>query len=622
MSPADPHAVPVSDARLSPVDARTWSATAAAGSQRIEFRVPAGTVVMLDGIEELFVLPGSARDVPLRGRGSCWVLAESVGQETADQEQPSWRFAADGAIEVRRDGVSHAVVIDAASATVTRHRARPHADVTGAPVELDVPGGGLLADALAGFYWGTMIPSIVERTIAADYADSSGYVISTLADQYLGTYPDVDHEFQIKGRLAWGDRADQDVVRRMIDLQLRMMREDPTGLWRDPCAVQPDGDREYHVRRNSWDRTENAEMFLATGNIAVIESIWLHTARTKDLGWLRANIADIEGAISLVESCIDPLGRLWSDVYYEDQVIKNGRETMSSSLAIRSFTLLAELETLLERHERAEHYLERADALTAALVQPLPQGYWDEGTQRFIDWVDRSGVVHDHIHLLANILPAALGQTSPEQTAAVTALVDRERHEFQRFPTFLAARVEDYTESEIGDGGPYDLCAAGRYWCWDAAYWSWRGDGTMLRQQLDTVAEQGRRDDWYMGERYDMEHVYYQDGSVWHGAAKYYEYPCVYAWVLVHEYLGVRAALDADLLIAPRIADHGTVLLGQDAYRIRWTLSPEGFRLENLADGPRSFRINLSAIVDGATEQRVDVEAGGSVTIPAQGHAG
>ena len=66
-----------------------------------------------------------------------------------------------------------------------------------------------------------------------------------------------------------------------------------------------------------------------------------------------------------------------------------------------------------------------------------------------------------------------------------------------------------------------------------------------------------------MGERYDMNHVYYVDDKYWHGAEHYYEYPCVFSWVLFHEYLGVRPALDADLLIAPRFADHGEVTLGQ-----------------------------------------------------------
>ncbi|TPW75049.1 hypothetical protein [Schumannella soli] len=628
---AEPTRLPATSAILTPRDERTWSVTAPDDVPGIELRVSGGSVVLLDGHDELFVLPSDDSGRTLSGRGTAWLLpADALGGEpawllqTADGGDSAGAGAGAGAaIEAVPDADGWVVRIAAREARLIRHRARPHADVTGARFALDIPGGELLADAAAGFYWDTMVPCVVERTVAADYPDAAGYVISTLADKYLGTYPDVDHEFQIKGRLAWGDRADLHVVRRMIELQLRLMREDPTGLWRDPCAVQPDGDREYHVRRNSADGRENAEMFLATGNIAVIESVRMYIARTRDLDWLAAHIHELEGATSLVESCLDPLGRLWSDVYYEDQVIKDGRETMSASLAIRSFELLAELEQLLDRGERSAHYRARATELTSALVAPLPVGYWDKDAGRFTDWVDRSGVVHDHIHLLANVLPALFGQAEAAQTRAVAELVDRERPEFQRFPTFLSARVQDYTASEIGDGGPYDLCAAGRYWSWDAAYWSWRGDGATLRTQLDTVARQGRDDAWIMGERYDMNHVYYIDGTPWHGAAHYYEYPCVFAWVLVNEYLGVRPALDADLIIAPRVSDHGTITLEQDAYRLSWTLSDAGFELRNLADEARSFRVDLSAIagamgVVGAPTAQTTVElaAGASVLLP------
>ncbi|OJX97412.1 MAG: hypothetical protein BGO96_05720 [Micrococcales bacterium 73-15] len=569
--------------------------------------LPPGPAFMLDGDEELFVLPSDADHGELVGRGRCWFLPESP-----TSSEPAWLVEADGAIVARRTGTGWRVETDGPP-TRTAHRPRPHADVTGAPFLLDLPGGELLADAFAGFYWGTMLPSVIERTAAKDYPDADGYVASTLASTYLGTYPDVDHEFQIKGRLAWGSRLDLDVVRRMIELQLRMMREDPTGLWRDPCAVQPDGTREYHVRRNSMDGRENAVMFLVTGNIEVLESIWLYVARTKDVAWLAARIHDVEGAASGIEEYIDAGGRLWGDVYYEDQVIKDGRETMAQALAVRSYGLLAELEDLLHRGDRAVAYRALRDRLAASLRDPLPSGWWDADELRFVDWVDRSGRVHDHIHLLANVLPVLAGAADAEQERAVEALVQRELAEFQRFPTFLSARIADYTDSEIGDGGPYDLCAAGRYWCWDAAYWWHRRDGRMLRDQLDRVAAQGAADGYVMGERYDMDHVYYVDGSPWHGAAHYYEYPCVYSWVLVHDYLGIRPALDVDLVIAPRLTEVGTVELG--AFGVRYTHAADGFTLENLAGSPRTFRVDLSALHPGAPERVVEIAAGGAVVL-------
>ncbi|MEU7334743.1 hypothetical protein [Streptomyces sp. NPDC007074] len=598
-----------SDGTSTRVDERTWSVTAAEGPRsRIRFDASGGPAVLLDldaGERHLLPADGSSR-VELTGSGACWLLPPSP-----DAAEPAWHIVADGTIELRGDQDRRTVVVHAGTATVVAHRARPHADVDGAEFILDLPGAAPLADALAGFYWGTVLPCVVERTTAAGYPDPDGYVISTLADKYVGTYPDVDHEFQIKGRMAWGSHTDQDVVRRMIDLQLRLMREDPQQLWRDPCAVQPDGDREYHVRRNSADGSQNAVMFLVTGNVEVLESAWLYYARTKDTRWLRDRIEDLEGAASCVVDCVDQLGRLWSDVYYEDQVIKDGRETMAASLAANSFELLAELEDVLGRAEQGASFRELAGRLGAAVRAPLPAGHWDEENRRFVDWVDRSGRAHDHLHLLANVLPALFGHADAAQSEHVLALVERELDEFQRFPTFLAARVQDYTDDEIGDGGPYDLCAAGRYWCWDAAFWSWRRDGVMLRQQLETVAAQGASEGYVMGERYDMGHVYYADGSNWHGAAHYYEYPCVYAWVLFAEYLGVRASLTADLRVAPRVVGSGTVRLGQRAYELTYRIDEDGFELVNDADSTRTFELDLSAL--GSTGIAVGTGTGDAV---------
>ncbi|MGW6008450.1 hypothetical protein [Streptomyces sp. NPDC055210] len=604
------------------VDERTWSVTAAGGSEpRIRFDASAGPSVLLavetagtsrtagtadtvgstdttdtaeptDTVGQRHLLPDDGSSpVHLTGSGAAWLLPPRPGAS-----ESAWHVVADGVIELHTEGDRRTLTVHARTATLVAHRARPHADVDGARFALDLPGGDALADALAGFYWGTVLPCVVERTTAAEYPDRDGYVISTLADKYVGTYPDVDHEFQIKGRMAWGSRTDQDVVRRMLDLQLRMMREDPQQLWRDPCAIQPDGDREYHVRRNSLDGSQNAVMFLVTGNVEVLESAWLYFARTKDTGWLRERIEDLEGAASCVVDCMDRQGRLWSDVYYEDQVIKDGRETMAASLAANSFELLAALEDVLGRDGQARSYRESAARLAAAVRAPLPAGHWDGATSRFVDWIDRSGRVHDHVHLLANVLPAMFGHADGAQTGHVLALIDRELDEFQRFPTFLAARVQDYTDDEIGDGGPYDLCAAGRYWCWDAAFWSWRRNGGMLRRQLETVAAQGASDDYVMGERYDMNHVHYVDGSDWHGAAHYYEYPCVYAWVLFTEYLGVRSTLTADLLIAPQVVGSGTVTLGQRAYELTYRIDQDGFELVNDAGRTRSFELDLSAL--------------------------
>jgi len=478
--------------------------------------------------------------------------------------------------------------------------ARPHSDCFNNRYALNIEGGEAFANTLAGFYWVTMLQSVIEKTKAKNYPYSSGYVISTLNPKaYAGSYPDVDHEFQIKGRLAFASDLDIDVVRRMMELQFKLMQDDPEGLFRDPCSVQPSGEREYHIRRNSQNNKVNANMFLLTGNMEIQEEAFHYFEATKDSAWLSKNIENLEKAAALTIANTDQYGRVWSDVYYEDQVMKDGRETMSGALAAYTFKLLAQMESILNRADKSEYYAGMSKKIAHQLVQPLPQGFWDEQEQRFVDWVDRSGVKHNHIHLLANILPAMFGYTTEAQTQAVAKLVNANLAEFQRFPSFISADVAGYDKNEIGDGGPYDLCAAGRYWWWDASYWKWLNNNEMLYKQLKTVAAEAVKDSYYMGERYDMNHVYYVDNKDWHGADMYYEYPCVYTSILIDNYLGLQHTLNADLSIKPKVSGYGTIEFTNPLYNIRYTITAKGFKLKNLSGKSRRFAVDLSSVFKG-----------------------
>lgn len=486
--------------------------------------------------------------------------------------------------------------------TLRKYKGYPDADVLGNRFQVSA-GNFSLTRTLAAFYWHTLIPCVIEGK-DAHYPD--GYVLSTLAQSvYAGTYPDVDHEFQIKGRTAVGDAFDLQLIRRMIELQLKLMEEDPIRLWRNPCALQPNGNREYHVRRSSGDGKTNADMFLISGNVEVLESTWLLTARTKDFTWLAGQIEKLEGAASLTELCMDPAGRLWSDVFYEDQIIKDGMECMSACLAAHGFHLLAELEQELGRDEKADHYFSLEKKLADMLRKPVPYGFWDVKEQHFIDWLDRDGVVHDHLHLLASCLPVLFHYCSGEQEAACRELIQREFQEFQRFPTFLSARTGDYTPSEIGV--PYDLCAAGRYWCWDAAYWASLGRADVLISQLQKVAEQAELDRYEMGERYDMNYLYYRDEKNWHGAERYYEYPCVFWWVAVHELGGIHPSLHHDLTWVPQNMAGITIELR--SWKIRCHTEEDRLVIQNLSDREE---------LDVETDPRHFWKEGHSITVKLQ----
>lgn len=548
-------------------------------------------------LDQWWVLPIGAAGSQIEVNTNLWAAEDPHSREN------SWyiKLERGESIAARLDDVMK-VSVSGDRFELYKSEARPHSDTFNNRFSFRIADGEALENALAGFYWGTMLPSVVERTKAKDYPYSDGYVVSTLNPKaYAGTYPDVDHEFQIKGRLAMGSAVDLDIVRRMIALQFKVMNDDPEKLFRIPCSVQPSGMREYEVRRNSQDRRENAEMFLLTGNIEVLEESWRYYQATKDLAWLRSNIVNLENAASLTIWNTDQYGRVWSDVYYEDQVIKDGRVTQAGAFAAYTFGLLAEMERILNRQGRSTYYSGYAKKIAAMLVKPLPMGFWDENNQRFIDWVDRKGRVHDHIHLLSNTLPVLFGYASVAQAKAVQQLIDANFGSFERFPSFVAADIAGYTKSEIGSGGPYDLSAAGRYWYWDAAFWESRNRNSVLFNQLKAVAHEGEGSDYFMGERYDMDYVYYVDGKDWHGASMYYEYPCVYTSVLIQDLLGVTAGVDADVSIHPHLQGYGSVEFGIPEYGVRYTYGANGFVLKNLSGKARSFSVDLSGLYGGTT---------------------
>ena len=533
----------------------------------------------IDANHGLWILP-----VDAKSKDHSWYLELRGGKASATKTETGLR-----------------VLVDADSFTISKSEARPHSDPFNHRFSFRIAGGPELEDALAGFYWGTMLPLVVEKTMAASFPYSSGYVLSTLkVSAYAGSYPAVDHEFQIKGRLAMGSEADLDVVKRMIELQFKLMNDDPEHLYRAPTSVQPDGRREYHVRRNSKDNRQNAAMFPLTGNIEVMEEAWRYYEARKDVAWLRANIDNLEHAAGWILASVDQYGRVWSDVYYEDQVIKDGRVTQAQAFAAHAFELLAGMERVLGRQDKAATHAGVSKKIASALVEPLPMGYWDDKNQRFVDWVDRDGKVHDHIHLVANALPVTYGYATAAQADAVKRLIDANAGQFERFPSFLAADIAGYDKSEIGSGGPYDLCAAGRYWYWDAAYREWREQNDVLLNQLKAVAAEGAKDNYFMGERYDMDYVYYIDGKNAHGAEKYYEYPNVYAAVLISKLLGLTIPADADVSVAPHLTGYGSVEFGVPEYALRYEYGEGGFVLKNLSDKRRRFEVDLSALGAGA----------------------
>lgn len=474
--------------------------------------------------------------------------------------------------------------------------ARPLCDFFGNKISFDIAHGKEFEKAFARFYWDNQLNQIAERTFLKKKKDiREGYVLSTLnKNAYAGTYPAVDHEFHMKGRFAIGGKAEASLIKRMLLLQIKIMREDRKKLSRNVCAIQPSRAREYNVWRKSINKKCKAQMFRITANIEFIEGVYNYYSMTKDIDFIKDNIIAIEKNCDYIEHFINDDGLLESHVYYEDQVIKDGAVLQAQLFAVNSFRLMAKIEQLVLNNEKAKHYLFVSRLLAETAVKDYPNGFWSSENNRFIDWIDSFGKAHEHVHLLANELPELFEICNEEQAEHCRSLIESRSDVFDKFPSFVAAEIENYTDSEIGVGGPYDLCAAGRYWCWDSEYIAYKKNGAKLESQLVQVAKQAQCDGYLMGERYDMNYVYYNKGADavknWHGASLYYEYPNVFQYVLICKYIGVKRGFDCDIELAP-LFENGRVLLEQ--YGIEFEVqSGSVTSVKNLTDKQINVKIN------------------------------
>ena len=538
---------------------------------------------LLYGFEQegLHIIPPHGQPKRFRGDTLLWLLP-------ANQQGQSRQYRC-GQYSVKTTRRETVVTFDSAP----EERAFPPlpcCDFFGNEMTFDLPEKAVFETTFAQFYWGSLLNQIAERTVLRKKKDiREGYVLSTLdKTAYAGTYPAVDHEFHMKGRFAVGGKAEAALIRRMLLLQLKVMREDKQKLYRNVCAIQPNRRREYNVWRLSKSLKVKAQMFRITANIEFVEGVYNYYALTKDRTFISDHIDDLEKNCAYIERFLTPDGFLDSHVHFEDQVIKNFAVLQSQLFAANAMRLMGALETLLGRTKQAARYQTLAQRLGQKAVLPFPDGFWDDTQKRFIDWIDKDGVKHDHVHLLANELPVLFGFASKEQADGCRAAIEENRAVFDLFPSFVAAKVEDYTLDEIGVGGPYDLCAAGRYWCWDAMFLASQENGAGLLRQLLQVCAQAQTDRYQMGERYDMNHVYYNTGADaarnWHGAKQYYEYPNVWIYIFVCLYLGVRRGFDCALELSP-LFRNGSVTLAQ--YGVAFTVT-EGkvTEIRNLGDKP------------------------------------
>jgi len=210
--------------------------TAKDGSNAIEFNFQTRTCLGINKADsQWYVFPFNNAPGNLTVNTNLWVLPQDPFSKSNSY---FIKLSAGDSLSAVIENDNVKVNVYAKTFELFTSEARPHSDCFNNRYTINIQGGDTLANALAGVYWGTMLQSVVEKTKAKNYPYSSGYVISTLNPRaYAGSYPDVDHEFQIKGRLAFASDLDVNVVKRMIELQFKLMQDDPEGLFRAPCSA-------------------------------------------------------------------------------------------------------------------------------------------------------------------------------------------------------------------------------------------------------------------------------------------------------------------------------------------------------------------------------------------------
>lgn len=117
------------------------------------------------------------------------------------------------------------------------------------------------------------------------------------------------------------------------------------------------------------------------------------------------------------------------------------------------------------------------------------------------------------------------------------------------------------------------------------------------------LSAQAKLDHYRMGERYDMNHVYYISDLHWHGAAHYYEYPNVFIWVFLYEFLGLKASLSADLYLCPAIRTDFSATI--DSLGVHCEQRDGEYTVTNISGRTLSFQTDREAFQLAPSESKL-----------------
>ncbi len=113
-----------------------------------------------------------------------------------------------------------------------------------------------------------------------------------------------------------------------------------------------------------------------------------------------------------------------------------------------------------------------------------------------------------------------------------------------------------------------------------------------------------------------MNHVYYNTGPAAekpsHGAARYYEYPCVFLDVLLRSFFGVRPGEKNDFIITPCCTANSRMALQSAGLELAF--SGRALTVKNTAAAPKRLHIDPAKILPGCRARTVTLKPGEEYT--------
>lgn len=171
------------------------------------------------------------------------------------------------------------------------------------------------------------------------------------------------------------------------------------------------------------------DMYVSTGESLII-SAWDYWTVSKDKIWLEKRIQKLHLiADYLLRRDVDKDGLIESinsgntgtlrdpdraDIWFE--MMNFGfKNTWTNVLSYRAFLCLAEMLDVVDEHEGATYYREKAELLRQSFVKQFlsKENGW------FVSWISLDGQVHDYCHTFINGMAVAYGIVTPDQGEAI-----------------------------------------------------------------------------------------------------------------------------------------------------------------------------------------------------------